>query len=212
LAEAFREAGWIVFREECDTNHVLRLDDRTYAQFLEARPGPVRTTLKRKASKVRVTIETAFNPVSWQAYETIYARSWKPEEGSPEFLRRFAEAEGAAGRLRLGLAFAADEPVAAQLWTVEADTAFIHKLAHTEDSKPLSPGTTLSAALFEQVIDRDRVALVDFGTGNDPYKRDWMEQVRPRYRLELFRPGRLENWSAICKRAMRSLAGQRRRG
>ena len=163
-------------------------------------------TLKRKGAKVSVSIDTEFSPESWEAYEAVYAQSWKPNEGSPAFLRRFAEAEGAAGRLRLGLARTADgQPVAAQLWTVESGTAFIHKLAHTEASKPVSPGTTLTAALFEQVIDRDRVSLVDFGTGDDPYKRDWMETVRPRYRIEAFRAFHPGNWPAITRNALRVL-------
>ena len=212
LAEAFRKAGWTVFREVCDTNHVLPVVRRSYAEYIASRPGQLRTTLKRKANKVRVTIETSFNSASWAAYEAIYAQSWKPEEGSPVFLRAFAEAEGAAGRLRLGLAFAEGEPVAAQFWTVEQGTAFIHKLANTEASKALSPGTTLSAALFEHVIDRDRVELVDFGTGDDPYKRDWMEAQRPRYRLELFCAGSPGNWPKIAKRVLRGLAGGARRG
>ncbi|WP_295633665.1 GNAT family N-acetyltransferase [Novosphingobium sp.] len=199
LQTAFRQAGWAVFREPCDENHVLPVNGRSFADYLAARPGPLRTTLKRKASKVAVSIETRFNPDSWAAYEAIYAQSWKPEEGSPAFLRRFAEAEGAAGRLRLGLARADGVPVAAQFWTVEGGTAFIHKLAHTEASKPLSPGTTLSAALFEHVIDVDRVNLVDFGTGTDGYKRDWMEAMRPRYRLEMLRPGWPGNWPRLAR-------------
>ena len=205
LEAAFRAAGWSTFRTACDVNHVLPVGGRSYAEYLAARPGQVRTTLKRKASKVTVTIETAFNPNSWAAYEAIYAESWKPGEGSPAFLRAFAEAEGAAGRLRLGLACADGVPVAAQLWTVEHGTAFIHKLAHTEAAKPLSPGTTLSAALFEQVIDRDRVQLVDFGTGNDGYKRDWMEQVRPRFRLECYRAAAPQNWAAIARQRLRAM-------
>ena len=203
LEAAFRAAGWITFREQSDVNHVLPVNGRSYADYLAARPGPVRTTLKRKASKIAVTIETAFNPDTWAAYEAIYAESWKPGEGSPAFLRAFAEAEGTAGRLRLGLACADGAPVAAQLWTVEHGTAYIHKLAHTQAAKPLSPGTTLSAALFEQVIDRDRVQLVDFGTGNDGYKRDWMELVRPRYRLECYRAAAPQNWAAIARQRLR---------
>ncbi len=202
LAESLREAGWLVFKEQCDINHILPVSYANYQNYLLSRPGPLRTTLKRKANKVAVTIETQFNPESWAAYEAIYAQSWKPSEGSPTFLRAFAEAEGTAGRLRLGLARADGVPVAAQFWTVEGSTAFIHKLAHTEDSKPLSPGTTLSAALFEHVIDRDKVALVDFGTGDDPYKRDWMDSVRPRYRIEAFRPMWPGNWPAIAKRLL----------
>ena len=208
LAASFRAAGWITFRSQCDVNHVLPVNGRSYAEFLAGRPGQVRTTLKRKASKVAVTIETAFNPVSWAAYEAIYAESWKPGEGSPAFLRAFAEAEGAAGRLRLGLACADGAPVAAQFWTVENGTAYIHKLAHTEASKPLSPGTTLSAALFAHVIDRDYVELVDFGTGDDGYKRDWMETVRPRYRLDCYRPGNPQNWPAIVRQCLRRMAAR----
>jgi CelD/BcsL family acetyltransferase involved in cellulose biosynthesis len=207
LASALRNEGWIVFMAQCDVNHILLVKGRTYAEYLAARPGPLRTTLKRKARKVTVSIEHRFNSDSWSQFEAIYARSWKPHEGTPAFLRRFAEEEGAAGRLRLGIARADGVPVAAQFWTVEHNTAFIHKLAHTQDSTPLSPGTTLSAALFEHVIDQDQVSLIDFGTGDDGYKRDWMEEVRPRYRIEAFRPGRPGNWPALVKLTMRRLVG-----
>jgi len=212
LEHALRKAGWVVFRDACDVNHVLEVHGRSYPEYMAARPGPLRTTLKRKANKVDVTIETEFYPASWEAYEAIYTQSWKPEEGSPAMLRRFAEAEATAGRMRLGIARADGQPVAAQFWTVESGTAFIHKLAHTEASKPLSPGTTLSAALFEHVIDRDGVQMIDFGTGNDPYKRDWMEQVRTRYRLDCYRPGWPGNWPAIGKQLLRRLAGKAKRG
>lgn len=205
LERALRRAGWLVRRERCDSNHVLPLDGRSYADYLAARPGPLRTTLKRKARKVEVDIFTHFEGHAWNSYEAVYAESWKPEEGDPALLRRFAEAEGAAGRLRLGLARHAGQVVAAQFWTVESGTAYIHKLAHLESAKQLSAGTTLTAALFEHVIDRDRVGLVDFGTGDDPYKRDWMEQVRPRYRLTGWRQSDPRNWPAIAKAALRTL-------
>ena len=208
LERAFRRAGWIVLREACDSNHVLPLAGRSYADYLAARPGPLRTTLKRKARKVAVEIVTSFRSDAWQAYEAVYAASWKPGEGDPALLRRFAEAEGAAGRLRLGLARHDGEVVAAQFWTVEDGVASIHKLAHLESARPLSAGSTLSAALFEHVIDRDKVAWVDFGTGDDPYKRDWMEQVRPRWRLTCLRPGDPRNWPALAKGLARTLVSR----
>ncbi len=212
LTAALRKSGWTVFVEQCDVNHVLPVGGRSFAEYMAARPGQLRTTLKRKAGKVAVTLADWFDPALWADYEAVYAASWKPEEGSPSFLRAFAEAEGNAGRLRMAVAHAEGRAVAAQFWTVESSTAFIHKLAHTEDSKHLSAGTTLSAALFEQVIDRDKVELVDFGTGDDGYKRDWMEQVRPRYRIEAFRPLWPGNWSAIGKAALRNMVqrGKRR--
>lgn len=206
LAAALRATGWTTFIEPCDVNHILPVGGRSYAEYLAGRAGPLRTTLKRKADRVAVTIETAFNPESWASYEAIYAKSWKSEEGHPAFLRQFAEQEGAAGRLRLAIARADGHPVAAQFWTVEAGTAFIHKLAHSEAANALSPGTTLTAALLKRVIDHDKVELVDFGTGNDAYKRDWMEQVRPRYRIEAFRAKWPGTWPAIARKVVRRLA------
>lgn len=216
LEAAFRKTGWLVVREVCGTNHVLPVAGRSYAEYLAARPGKLRTTLARKAKKVEVEVLTHFDETVWRDYEDIYAESWKPAEGSPAFLRAFAEAEGAAGRLRLGVARDAACPrgpaIAAQMWTVEGDTAFIHKLAHREAAKPLSPGSVLSAALFRHVIDVDRVGLVDFGTGDDPYKRDWMEELRPRYRLEMFRPLAPRNWPIFARIGLRRLAASAKRG
>ncbi len=205
IERAFTRAGWWVVRQPCDTNRVLAVGGRSYADYLAERPGPLRTTLKRKAKKVEVEISASFNEDIWHSYEHIYAESWKPEEGDPALLRAFAKAEGAAGRIRLAVARHQGEAVAAQFWTVEDGTAYIHKLAHRESAKPLSPGTTLTAALMERVIDRDGVDLVDFGTGDDGYKRDWMDDARPRYRLQCWRPGDPRNWPAIARARMHEL-------
>lgn len=216
LETAFRAAGWLVRREACDTNHVLPVLGRGYESYIAARPGKLRTTLKRKSGKVATQILTCFDAKAWADYENIYAESWKPEEGSPAFLRAFAEVEGAAGRLRLGIARPADDAqgpaIAAQMWTVEGGTAFIHKLAHRESAKPLSPGSILSAALFRHVIDIDKVDLVDFGTGDDPYKRDWMEARRTRYRLDMFRPLAPQNWLVFARIGLQRLAAAAKRG
>lgn len=212
LEEAFKTAGWSVTLSQCDHNHVLPVDGRSFGEYWAGRPGRMRTTLKRKAKKVDVEIVEHFDADIWQSYESIYAESWKPEEDRPEMLRRFAEEEGAAGRIRLGIARHEDMPVAAQFWTVEEGTAYIHKLAHLESHKNLSAGTTLTAALFERVIDHDRVALVDFGTGNDRYKADWMETVRPRYQIDCLDPRQPASWPDMAKRMIRRLAPRNSHG
>jgi len=212
IEEAFRQAGWTTARETCDVNHILHVTGRSYDEYLASRPGQLRTTLKRKSSKVQCDIIDEFQYNIWNIYEEIYQNSWKPSEGSPAFLRAFAAAEGAAGRLRLAVARADGQAVAAQMWTVEGGTAFIHKLAHLESAKPLSPGSVLSAALFRHVIDHDRVELIDFGTGDNPYKRDWMEAVRYRYRLDMFRPLAPQNWLLFAKSGLHRLAGKRKHG
>lgn len=210
LEQTFRDAGWFVLRDQCDENHVLPVAGRTFADYWAERPGKMRTTLKRKARKVDVDILTHFDETAWAAYKAIYSESWKPEEERADILEAFAAAEGAAGRIRLGIARADGVPVAAQFWTVENGTAYIHKLAHIEAATPLSAGTTLSAALFEYVIDTDGVELVDFGTGSDAYKRDWMEQVRPRFRLTCLDWRQPRAWPAIAKAFVRHLAPHNR--
>lgn len=207
LARAFRAAGWQVLMEPCDINHVLRVKGRSFAEYWETRPGPLRTTLKRKAKKVEVAVLTRFDPQAWADYEAIYAASWKPAEDQPAMLRAFAEAEGAAGRLRLGIARAEGVAVAAQAWTVENGAAYIHKLAYLESHKALSAGTTLSAALFAHVIDVDRVALVDFGTGDQGYKADWMDDVRQRLRIDCLDPAQMRAWPPLAKRLLRRSGG-----
>ncbi|MES2302033.1 MAG: GNAT family N-acetyltransferase, partial [Pseudomonadota bacterium] len=83
--------------------------------------------------------------------------------------------------------------------------AFIHKLAHDERYRKQSPGTLLTGAMFEHVIDRDRVDLVDFGTGDDPYKRDWMEAVRTRYRVRAWKPSAVRHWPSLLRAKARHL-------
>ena len=97
-------------------------------------------------------------------------------------------------------------PLAVQLWLVENGEATIHKLAYREDAKELSPGTILGEAMFRRAIDRDRVRVIDYGTGDDAYKRDWMEERRPLWRLQAFNPGTLRGLAGTA----RALAGRLR--
>ncbi len=207
IQSALRGAGWWVKATAAGDRHWLDLGAMDHDAWWAARPGALRSTVQRKAKKGIVAIElyTAFDPAAWDAYEAIYAASWKPEEGDPALLRAFAAMESARGTFRMGLARIDGTPVAAQFWTVEDGTAFIHKLAHVEDSLKASPGTLLSAALFRHVIEIDGVKRVDFGTGNDAYKRDWMNRHDPLWRIEAFNPSRLAAWGPALKAFGRSL-------
>jgi len=207
LATAMRKAGWIVLTDQCDANHVLEVNGRSYAEYWASRPGALRETVRRKGKKgdVVLRIATSFSQADWDAYETIYRLSWKPGEGSPDFLHKWAQMDGATGRLRLGIAEIDGQPVAAQFWTVEGGTGFIHKLAHDERFRKQSPGTLLTAAMFAHVIDVDRVDLVDFGTGDDPYKRDWMDAVRTRWRLRAWRRTSARHWPSLARALGRQL-------
>ena len=188
MAASFRRAHWRPVAREASVNWTIDVTGKSFADYWAERPGELRSTVKRKGAKadMAITIYDHFDPAAWEDYESVYANSWKPEEGSRAFLRDMAETEGAAGTLRLGIGRIGGEAIAAQLWTVENGVAIIHKLAHRDDAGEFSPGSLLSAAMFEHAIDVDRVTLIDFGTGDDPYKRDWMDSCAPLYTLELF--------------------------
>jgi len=210
LAAAFRAAGWKVRLTEKTGNWRVRTEGEDFAAYWAKRPGQLRSTAKRKARAAGLDLEIfdRFDEGAWAAYEEVYRASWKPEEGSFPFLRALAEQEGAAGTLRLGVARKDGKPLAVQLWLVENGEATIHKLAYREDAKEHSPGTILGEAMFRRAIDQDRVKVIDYGTGDDAYKRDWMEERRPLWRLEAWNPGTLRGLAGSA----RALAGRLRRG
>ncbi|RED15674.1 GNAT family N-acetyltransferase [Parasphingopyxis lamellibrachiae] len=209
VEQAFGDAGWKVIRTVATENWKLRPPE-DFETFWSARPGKLRSTVKRKGKKanLEIAIHNNFNEQAWEDYKAIYAQSWKPDEGSWDFMREFAEHEGEAGTLRLGVAYKEGEPVAAQLWHVENGHATIHKLAYTENSKSYSPGSILSEAMFRHVIERDAPAVIDYGTGSEPYKADWMDAPRPLYRLQLYNPRRPAAWLSLLRHKLSGLVGR----
>ena len=110
----------------------------SWADYSQAGPATFTPLLKRKSGKLHRRARP-LRPRGLGAYEAIYAKQLETGRRLAAVPRRFAEQEGAAGRLRLGIARADGRPVAAQLWTVEGSTAFIHKLAHAEAAKFCHP-------------------------------------------------------------------------
>jgi hypothetical protein len=202
-AAAFRAAGWWARESEATANWIARTGGLSFAEYWAGRPSRLRNTVKRKGkAALDIAIHTQFDAQAWADYEAVYAASWKPEEGSTAFLRAMAES---AGTLRLGIARHKGRPVAAQLWTIDGDTATIHKLAYREDARPLSPGTLLGHAMFAHVIDTDHPAIIDYGTGGDAYKADWMDERRMLRRLELWNPRTI---GGLARAAKAKLSGR----
>lgn len=188
LQRAFRAQGWLAAQHVEAANWVANTEGLDFETYWAGRPSRLRNTVRRRTKNSPFTTEVLdrFDDAAWDAYEAIYAQSWKPDEGAPRFLRAAAAAEGAAGTLRLGIARRDGAPVAAQFWAVENGTATIHKLAYLESEREHSPGTLLSVAMFRHILDYDRPAVIDYGNGDEPYKAEWMDQRRERHRLRLY--------------------------
>jgi Acetyltransferase (GNAT) domain len=210
---AFKRAGWIVFAQQISTSWTATVTGLSFDDYWAARPGQLRSTYKRKngKSEFEVSIYDRFDESAWEEFESVYNDSWKPEEGAPEFLRETAAFEGKAGCLRLGICRLEGSAVAAQYWTVENGTAYIHKLAHRESARELSPGTVLSTELFRHVIDQDKVDIIDFGTGDDAYKADWMDASAPLDQIAAYNPKRVAGLAGAARAFIGALVGRARR-
>lgn len=193
-AEAFRAAGMIVLPYFCFGNWYLKIEGRSFREYFDTLPSKLKNTLKRKtkqlyaADRARVEIVTEVGEIDAgiAAYEAVYNSSWKVPEPYPEFMPGLIRTCAENGWLRLGLVFIGDAPAAAQVWIVKDGVAAIYKLAYDERFSKLSAGSILTARLMEHVIDVDGVSEVDYLTGDDEYKRDWMSHRRERWGLSLY--------------------------
>ena len=221
LKEELESAGFIVQTFFCFGNWYLDVAGKTYAEYLQSLPSVLRNTLLRKKKKLeksqraKVEIVTGGDNLeaAIQAYETVYSASWKKPEPYPKFVPELIRTCALAGTLRLGVIYVDGKPAAAQFWVSQHGAALIYKLAYDEAFADLSVGSILTAALMEHVIDVDRVREVDYLTGDDPYKRDWMSGRRERWGILAMNPRTVRGGAAIVrhvggrvvKRALRSL-------
>jgi len=214
LGQAFRRAGWLVFVRPRTGNWRIDTAGMDFGAYWAARPAQLRNTAKRrgKSAGLEIEIYDRFDAKAWEDYESVYRQSWKPEEGSFPFLRALAEAEGAAGSLRLGVARKEGRPVAVQLWLVENGEAVIHKLAYAESAKAMSPGTLLGMEMFRRALDQDGVRAIDYGTGDDGYKKDWMAERRTLWQIEAFDPRTLRGLAGAARAAASALVRRVRSG
>ncbi len=103
--------------------------------------------------------------------------------------------------LRFGLWSIGGQPVAVQIWVVTAGRATVLKLAHDEAFKAHSPGTVLTALMLRHLLDQEHVTEIDFGRGDDAYKKDWAAQRRQRIGLLLVNPWRPSGMAALLRHA-----------
>ena len=185
-----------------DAWHETLADGMGWEAYLAARPPALRNTIARKGARAERThrLALAASPgpaleAGIAAYEDVRARSWKPDEPFPRFDAALLRAAAAAGVARLGVLHesASGRAVAAQYWVLDRSSgglrrATVLKLAHDEAARAASPGTVLTALMIRHLIERDGVRVLDFGRGDDAYKRLWAGERLQRIGLVLADP------------------------
>ena len=168
---------------------------RSWDTYLKSRPGALRETIRRRTRaadragmSIRIAREGPELAAALSDYEAVYGCSWKQPEPYQRFNDALVRALARTGVLRIAIMRSGETPIAAQYWSVARGSATILKLAHDEQFKSISPGTVLTAATIRELIEVDGVTELDFGRGDDPYKRDWASHRRPRIGLVTLKP------------------------
>lgn len=171
-------------------NWIHRTDGQSFDEYLADRPAQLQNTIARKRRKLerehKYNIRLFKNDEVEQGlvdYQAVYSASWKANEQYLELLDAVAINLSVPDWTRLAVLYIDGKPAAAQLWFVVQKKASIFRLAYDEEWKQYSPGSILTAYLMHYVIDIDKVEEIDFLTGNEAYKQDWMSVRRQRFRV-----------------------------
>ncbi len=203
-----RRAGYWIDRYFCFGNWYQPVPPGGFEAYWADRPSALRNTVARARKRLDrqgdwrldiITGEQAGLEAAIEAYVEVYNRSWKMPEPNPAFMPGLIRLAAQQGWLRLGLLQVGGEPVAAQLWLVAGGKANIFKLAYGRGFEKLSVGSVLTTELMRHVMDVDRVQEVDFLSGDDPYKADWMSHRRERIGLVAFDKRHWRGWLAAAR-------------
>jgi hypothetical protein len=196
LVRALRRAGLLV---ECTAGAGTWFEatgGMSFKDYLAERPSQLRSTWRRKrrslAATGRLTSEFFSEPAGIERavadYETAYAASWKTPEPFPRFMPELIRLAAGLGALRLGVYYIDGVPAAAQFWILWQRRAVIYKLAHDSRFDKLSLGTLLTMDMVERLLEQDRPEEINFGRGDDPYKRLWLQRRRQRWGITAANP------------------------
>ena len=165
---------------------------QSFDEYMAERPAQLRNTIARKRRKLERERDCSIRMYrggeveqALSDYHAAYSSSWKAYEQYGALLDALAINLSVPDWTRLAVLYIDGEAAAAQLWFVVQGKASIFRLAYDETWKQYSPGSILTAWLMQYVIDTDGVEEIDFLTGNESYKQDWMSARRTRSRLVL---------------------------
>jgi hypothetical protein len=210
-----REAGFISAQYDHFGNWSEAVLGRSFEQYLAAREGSLREILRRRrrdleqqGARYEVRADDEEIEAAIAAYESVYSRSWKLPEPYPSFHAHLIRAAAREGILRLGFCYLGDRPIAVQLWILWNRSATVLKLAHDQEFDRFSPGTVLLAHMIQHVMEHDAVQEIDFGRGDDAYKRRWVARRRQRIGLIAANPRSISGLGVLARQAAGRLASR----
>ena len=207
LLRSFKDAGMVVQPYFCFGNWYLPTEGLSFEDYFKSLPPAMQNTIRRKGKKLertgsaRIEIITGTQGLeaAIEAYERIYFSSWKRPEPYPQFVPGLIRTCAQKNWLRMGVIYLGDEPIAAQVWIVKAGKATIYKLGHNQQFDEFSAGSILTSRLLQHVLDVDKVQEIDFGSGDDPYKKNWLPRRRERWGMLAMNPRTLPGCLGVVR-------------
>jgi len=158
-----------------------------FENYWQARNGGFKNAARkslRLENQGRLRFEWYEEDVDWKhatdIYEQVYQKSWKAAEPHAQFIGTLLHSLGPRGLAKVGVLTIDGQPAAAQIWLVKSSRATIFKVAHDAQFDRHSPGTALTYRILQKLCEEQHVHEVDFGRGDDPYKKQWLSRRRMR--------------------------------
>ncbi len=212
LKQAFESIDYTYYQHFLFYNWIHRPERQTYDEYLAQRPSILRNTIKRKQRKLEREHNYSLHMYTGDEvkqalidYHDAYSSSWKANEQYASLLDSVAIKFSIPNWTRLAILKIDGKAAAAQLWFVVGGKASIFRLAYNEEWKQYSPGSILTAYLMEYVIDSDKVEEIDFLTGNETYKQDWMSERRQRCSMTFRKPKKAQSKIAQGFESLRTI-------
>lgn len=214
IHQSLARAGWKgIHNFFCFGNWTHEMDSTSYQSYLESRPSRLKNTITRRTrqflnadrGQLRIVQSPDILNGAIEEFVAVYNSSWKVTEPYPDFIPQLLRLSAQQGWLRLGIATYDNKPVASQIWLVWKGTAYIFKLAYDENYAKLSPGTVLTAFMMEHVINKDVVSRIDYLSGDDDYKKDWMSVRKERHGIAAYNPWTLRGRAMLIGHTLKGL-------
>ena len=129
LSGALSAMGWHPFPYFAFGNWYLKVEG-SWNDYLNGRSVNLRTSIKRRTKQFSamggtLSLHTDLTDIdaATEAFQQVYAASWKEPEPFPRFVPSLIRMLAASGELRLGIAWLEGKPIAAQFWYVTGRTA-----------------------------------------------------------------------------------------
>lgn len=177
----------------CHKNWTYHNTDENFKEYIAFSPSRIKD-IRRKERRLVKNYSVKF--VMWiddtdiekciQDYLIVYHGSWKDEEQYPDFIPDLILLCAGEKTLRLGILYINDVPTAAQFNIFHDKTTLIYKLCYDEKYKTLSAGAILSFKMMECAFDQDKSTKIDYGCGDDKYKKEWMNHCQERMTLTIY--------------------------